>query len=600
MCGIVGGVCLLGDPSGLRPWLTKAVSLLKPRGPESDGQFFEAQLALGATRLRIFDVSEEADQPYRSEDGRYTMVFNGAILNFKELKRALEGEGISFRTNSDTEVALAAIVKWGVKRALLEFEGMFAIALYDAFEKRLLLCRDKFGIKPLFYHHNDRFFGFSSEIKPLLAHPSVPRQVESSVVPEFFAFQTVMPPYTMFRDIFALTPGALMEVDVEAGRVVGHSRYWKPEDEAGLGAANVDDLADAVTHSLRIAWRSDRDAGLQLSGGVDSSLLLALSYARLRRDSVQNFSVVFDESRNHFANARSEEPYIRRAAETFGAPVDCVEFPESDISDALPEAIWRHEAPLYSANSVLQMLHAKHLRDRVQVLIGGEGADDVFLGYFDGVALDGSADQALKRYLGSEELTRLFGEGGASQATARRMELLTGERLRGLSASQRATVLTVETVLHGLLARHDRMFMGHGIEGRPPYCTASLLRVRFGLPDAAVHDGRIGKVALKEVARRYFPDDFVYRKKQWLSGQVADWCAQDRIWGKYIRGAAASAVAHLLNPEIVERTRELPDDATKWSGKKLALQFAFTNFSLWHEIFIENDPTSSGVMHKFI
>ena len=212
MCGIVGLLQKPGAASELAghdiaAWLSQATDALIHRGPDSGGELILDHVAIGARRLRIHDLSSKADQPLLSEDGRYAIVFNGAIFNYRQLRTELEARGFTFRTSGDTEVALNAIIAWG-RDAFVRFDGMYAIGFLDRRSKSLLVGRDKLGIKPLFICRRSDFVAFSSEIKPLLAHPSINRRVNRKAVAAFMAFQFVAPPDTLFEGIETLPPGA--------------------------------------------------------------------------------------------------------------------------------------------------------------------------------------------------------------------------------------------------------------------------------------------------------------------------------------------------------------------------------------------------------
>ena len=231
MCGIVGTVRVNADVSvdafarQAERWLTKCDRLLFHRGPDSGGTLIEDRVALGARRLRIHDLSVMADQPFQTADGRIALVFNGAIFNFRDLREELKTEGHAFTTDCDTETIAVGYAAWG-ERIFERLDGMFAVAILDRSRKRLVLARDKLGIKPLYIVRNSEFWAFSSEIKPLLAHPEVPREVNSDAVSEQLAFQFVMPPRTLFKGIEVFMPGHVASVDLVTGETETRA-YWQ-------------------------------------------------------------------------------------------------------------------------------------------------------------------------------------------------------------------------------------------------------------------------------------------------------------------------------------------------------------------------------------
>ena len=599
MCGILGAVCREANNRMVDQWLTTGLSLLEKRGPDSGGSYIHKNVCLGARRLRVYDLSDRADQPMHSRDKNYQLVFNGAIFNYRQLRTELESLGHHFRTEGDTEVVLNALMQWGIE-ALPRFDGMFALAWHNRQANLLVLARDRFGIKPLYVFQSSEGILFSSEIKPLLAHPSVPRRVNEESLPEFVAFQMVTPPKTLFQGILCVRPGRSLSIQTSRPTEFEEKTYWQI-DQSFLEQRDIPCFEDAIIESIERCWDADRSVSIQLSGGVDSSLITAISHDILNRKEISSFSVVFDDNTNRFAPPRSEAAYIEHVNHRYVKNPHISQFDPRDISPALPEAIWYNEVPLYSANTILYLLHAKEICQKTTVLLSGEGADDIYLGYFDGVDFNNDPDSLSQFYVKKDQLIGLFGAHGFKKAGANRRALLSKKRLDGMTLPQKASVLTVETVLHGLLARHDRMLMSQSIEGRPPFCSENMLRARFALPDNMVHSKKKGKIAVRKFAERFFNKDFVYRPKRWLAGPVSDWCANPLIWRGYVESVDTQVLGNYLNPNDFCETLDLPDTFEKWSGKNLALMFSLTNLSLWHKIFIEDqNPVSEEAWRSVV
>ena len=557
------------------------------RGPDSEGRFVEGPIALGARRLRIHDLDSRADQPLCSADGRHVIVFNGAIFNYRDLRSELETLGRRFVTTGDTEVALAAIERWGGD-AFRRLHGMFAIAFYDRDAGRLLVARDKLGIKPLYVHIAPTLFAFASEVKPLLAHPDIPRALNMSAVPEFLAFQHLMPPDTLFEGIEVLRPGHYLEMVVGADAVPREVCYWRI-DGSMIGDGTAPSLEEAMLIALDRVWDADRPVGIQLSGGVDSSLVTALSYDRLDKRDLDTYSVTFDDTGIRYYKPRSEERWIRQVVDQFGANNRSYMFGAEEVGPALAEAVWSHEMPLFGPSTCLYMLLARRIHDNVTVLITGEGADDIVLGYFADWTFDDDPESLFKYFIRPPLLERLLGPAGAEQAAAKRLALAGSARLEGLSPLQKSSIITIETVLHGLLARHDRMFMAHSIEGRPPFCADEMVRARFALDDRDIQDGTTGKLAVKRLAQRYFSEEFVYRTKIGFSAPFGDWCAQPAWWRGYVDRIDDSFVGALVDLAPLDDQRALPEGQAKWSMQNLNMMFSLAQLQLWHDIFVASD-----------
>ena len=593
MCGILGAVATESVAPWVEPWLAKGLHALSRRGPDSGGSFVEGNVVLGARRLRIHDLDTRADQPFRSADGSQVVVFNGAIFNYRDLREELRGLGHTFVTTSDTEVAMAALDEWG-PGAFSRFDGMFAIAHLDRRSGRLVVGRDRLGIKPLYVHQSDSLLAFASEVKPLLAHPAIPRALRREALPEFVAFQTVMPPRTLFEGIDVLPPGHWLELDVRRGPAPRRHHYWRM-DVPTMTPDDAPDVEHALTTSLRQCWDADRDVGIQLSGGVDSSLVTAISYETLGKRDIRTYSVIFDDSEIKYYAPRSEESWIREVAEKYDARNDAYLFDREQVRPAFAEGVWYHEAPLNGPSTCLYMLLAKAIADDVTVLITGEGADDIFLGYFNDWQFSEDPRQLFKMFVGADLIEGLFGKGGVDSAIGSRVDLANADRLAGMTPFQKATVITAETVLHGLLARHDRMFMSQSIEGRPPFCADTVVRSRFGLPDEEIHGPRGGKLAIKKLAARHFGDPFVYRTKIGFSSPFGDWCSDPAWWRDYVDGLDLDKLGDLMDVEPLRARLAMEEGKDKWSGQNLNLLFTLTNFQLWHAMYIESaDPLTEN------
>lgn len=595
MCGILGSVLAETSQEAQnreKEWIHKGLRLLSHRGPDADGWIADNTVCLGSRRLRIHDLSKKADQPLECKDGRFVVVFNGAIFNYLELRRQLINQGYHFQTSCDTEVVLYALVEWGTD-ALNRFDGMYALAWYDRTSRRLLIARDKLGIKPLYFHQNSSFTLFASEIKPILAHPKIERRLNTSVVPEFLAYQFVSPPDTMFEGIQILPPGHMMSFNLENSyRDKEISCYWQLNG-AALYDPSAPSVEEALETSIKRAWNADRNSGIQLSGGVDSSLITAISHNSFGMNNINTYSVIFDDSKIKYYQPRSEEAYIQRVSDDFGTNAKMFLFGENQIRSALAEAVWWNEAPLQGPSTCIYMLFARAISEDVKVLLTGEGADDIFLGYFAKWNFGRNNEGLFKFFIEKDRLIQMVGSDGLESALSKRLDLISSPRLNGMTPCQKASVITIETVLHGLLARHDRMFMASSIEGRLPFCTDEILKARFALPDDEIHDGSNGKLVLKKIAERYFDHEFVFRKKIGFSAPFGDWCANEQVWRGYIDAINLDWLSSIIDISPLQLHSKLADSRDKWSMQNLNVVFSVAQLQLMNDIFIDSkDPLS--------
>ena len=593
MCGIVGAVQLTSNgiqafQSRHNAWLARTDELLFHRGPDSGGILIEGNVALGARRLKIHDLSSAADQPFETACGQVLLVFNGAIFNYRELRKDLKAKGHRFRTSGDTEVVAIGYLEWG-EQVFERLDGMFAVAILDRRDGKVVIARDRLGIKPLYIYRGKGLIAFASEIKPLLAHPQIPKAVNGEVIAEFFAFQFVMPPDTFFRDIEVLRPGHIMTIDLKHEAAVQDRAYWKI-DSSLINHPDAQSFEDAFILSLERCWDTDRTAGVQLSGGVDSSLVCILSGRKLDIQDYPTYSVLFDDNTANYYLPRSEERYIKKIADLCNLDNHAWTFTADQVRPALSEAIWYNEQPLYGASSALYMLLAREVKKTATVLITGEGADDIFLGYFPDWDFKLEPEGLFKFFLQREMLERIIGSDRTDQAVAKRWGLLNETRLAGMSARQKASAVTIESVLHGLLARHDRMFMSSSIEGRPPFCTDELILSRFATPDVEIHNGTHGKAAMKRLLAGYTDSEFAYRKKIGFSAPFGDWCSDPKWWRGYVERLNEDFLSDYVDVDALRKILAMPDGKDKWSNQNLNLIFSVTQLQIWHNIFFGDEP----------
>ena len=537
------------------------------RGPDGVRQVIrDGRVGLGHRRLAIIDLSEEASQPMRSASG-CEVILNGEIYNYLELRAELTGGGAAFHTSSDTEVLLAAYDRWGVE-CLGRLNGMFAFALYAPSRRTLLLARDRFGEKPLYYHRaGDGSFLFASEIKALLAHPSVPARPERQSVYRFLRHKlTELDPATFFEGISALPPAHFLELGVDGGHEVLR-RYWSldasgqdPRPHAELVAAYRDVLQD----SIGIRLRADVAVGSSLSGGIDSSALVGYLARGRHVERQHTFSARFP------GWSLDEGQYIADVAALSGARSHEVE-PIPDPAD-LERVVWHQDQPfgslsIYAQWSVMRLAQG----EGVTVLLDGQGADETLAGYHFYFA-------ALFRYLfrtgrwlqlarEMRDFSAAHGPGRLSSLAFYALPASAADRLRSvrkapgiaksfaraqapsMSAQIRpaagyrtdldqslASTLT-ETMLPGLLRYADRNSMAFGREVRLPFLDHRVVELAFSLPwQMKLSRGRTKRV-LREAMREYLPDSVRGRTDKigyappqaaWIRGPLCEW-AEDLL-----------------------------------------------------------------------
>jgi asparagine synthase (glutamine-hydrolysing) len=375
MCGISGVLKL----DGSRPdshQLRQMIATLHHRGPDASALHLSGSAGLAHARLSIIDLQSGA-QPMSSIDGRLWITFNGEIFNYIELTEELLKKGHKFATRSDTEVILNAYREYG-EDCLNHFNGQWSFAIWDETEQKMFLARDRAGVRPLFYTQTADSFLFASEIKALLAHPGVTREIDACGMDQVFTFWVNIPPRTVFKNIFQLPPGHSLTVQGNSLRV---KQYWSVSyataDEQTIG--NERELADELLHLLydatRIRLRSDVPVGAYLSGGLDSTLTTAL-VRKIASDRLRSFSITFDDSEF------DESSYQQEASEFIGTQHSNISCSHDDIVSSFPEVIRHTEQPILRTAPVPMFLLSKLVTDSgFKVVLTGEGADEVLGGY---------------------------------------------------------------------------------------------------------------------------------------------------------------------------------------------------------------------------
>jgi len=373
MCGICG-IINFAEPGPDLETLRAMVATLRHRGPDDEGAWVDGPAALGQTRLSIVDLSAAGHQPMHAPDGRYVLVFNGEIYNFMTLRSRLEAEGVAFVSRCDTEVVLHALIRWGTN-ALAQFDGMFALALWDTRQRRLLLARDRFGIKPLYVSRLARGLAFGSEIKAVLAAEAVERTLNWQGLHEFLYYGHPLGRSSMFAGVEKLLAGHYLTLDE---RGLHTEAYWRIEETEPVH----DDVATATTRVRELLERAvqshligDVPIGVFLSGGIDSSAITAFA-SKAYAGRIQTFSVGFD-----FDKGVNELPKARSIAERFGTEHHEMHLAGGDVADVIERLVCAHDEPFSDAANIPLYLLCRELGGSIKVILQGDGGDEIFAGY---------------------------------------------------------------------------------------------------------------------------------------------------------------------------------------------------------------------------
>jgi asparagine synthase (glutamine-hydrolysing) len=562
MCGIAGIFSFDGRPAD-RGLLQEMGDALRHRGPDGEGFLVDGPVGLAHRRLSILDI-EGGSQPMTTRDGGSRLAFNGEIYNFVELRDDLLRRGHPFETKSDTETILHLYEERGPE-CVEPLRGMFAFALWDPRLGRLMLARDRVGIKPLFVYRDDRVLVFASEIKALLLHPAVRRDLDPAALSDFLTYQYIPAPRTAFQAIRKLPAATVLLAD---HRGVTTRRYWSlPEKtEERPDAAWREELEATVTEAVRIHLRSDVPVGALLSGGIDSSLVVGLA-APAASGPLRTFTIGFQDA------GFSEAAYARQVAERYGTR-HVEHLLEPRRVEEIPALVAHFDEPFGDASAIPTSAIAQVAASEVKVCLSGDGGDEGFAGYdaystserlarADAVPLrlrrlllgpiekrvpEWVRGKGLLRFLQADRADRYAELMGGIDPSMRAWLLSPGFRasageahpfdlFRRLHASlpgpdevARLQRLDVETYLpDDILVKADRTSMLHSLELRVPLLDHRVLELAFRMPTRLKLASGRGKRILRDTFASRFPDAILRRGKQGFGLPLADWMRGDLL-----------------------------------------------------------------------
>lgn len=581
MCGIAGFFSRQSRENAAAE-LNGMLDSILHRGPDESGTMLDHGLAMGMRRLSIIDLAD-GSQPIFNETGRYGIVFNGEIYNYKELRQQLLASGHVLKTHSDTETIVHLYESLGAD-CLHQLRGMFGLAIWDNVQQELFIARDRLGIKPLYYTLVSGSFLFASEIKALLAHPLVKPQVDLMALSEYLSLKYVPAPRTLFAGIASLPPGHWLKI--KNGEIVQTCRYWdlsfqKPSEQSNRTDADfTDELQALLQETVSLHLRSDVPFGAFLSGGLDSSTIVALMSEQMSTP-VKTFSVGFDGE-----GIQDELPYANEVAQAFNCQHHTLKINAQDFIDLADKVLWHLDQPIADQATVATYMVAKLARQHVKMVLTGEGGDELFAGY---ARYQGEQYSRYTRWLPPfassalrwtfEKLPGLRRAKIAAQALsytdeAKRFanwfpmfkddikqhllchefsnlqhgaEQLFAEHLTHCDAQDSVDrMLYVDTKLwlaDYLLLRGDKLTMANSLEARVPLLDHRVVEFAAQLPpNMKLRNGQ-RKFLLKQVARRKLPRSIIDRKKQGFPIPIERW----------LRNEAASLMQDLLSEDTIRR-----------------------------------------------
>lgn len=599
MCGIAGYWAFDGSSRELKPKLQKAINSIRYRGPDDLGFWFNDEVGLSHARLSILDLSSHGHQPMVSQDGRYVIVFNGEVYNYKEIRSLLINEGFSFESDSDTEVVLAAFSFWG-KQCVQKFIGMFAFAVWDNQSNKLSLCRDRVGVKPLYYSWIDNVFYFGSELKPINILVPSKLEINKQALGEYFQYGYITSPRSIYKDTFKLPPGCWLEI--KEGGFPKIEKYWSVVDAVKLADNQhsdkkiEEDLEELLISSFSYRLISDVPVGVFLSGGIDSSLLASL----LQKESdkkIHTYTIGFKDA-NH-----DESKWAKKIAEHIDS--DHTEFilDMDDAKSIVPILPKIHDEPFGDSSAIPTYMVSKLASQDVKVVLSADGGDELFGGYSSYTVLpkrlarfkkvpylfrviseyilsrlpDGAyilffmlinrisivvdsnwKDKGLDRLkkiiavlpgVKPDDLFDLANSYWLPSAITRLLGEYENPRLKSKSYDGEFQERMMQWDFHNylvddILVKVDRATMGNSIEGREPMLDHRIVEFSHCLP-LRLKQGELGsKHLLRKILYKYVPRELIDRPKQGFSIPLDSW----------LRGDLSYLIDDYLNDDVISRS----------------------------------------------
>lgn len=571
MCGICGTFALKDALSISPDRIKKALSTLENRGPEVQDYFADHKAVLGHTRLSVIDTSDAANQPFCDPSNNYILVFNGEIYNFLQLREKLHGLGYQFRTRSDTEVLLYWLMEFGEK-GIADLNGFFSFAFYDRRNDFLLIARDRMGIKPLYFHEDGTQFRFASELSALY-HLDIPRKIDRSSLQIYFQFNYIPAPWTVYENVYKLLPGHFLSIRNSSATL---NKYYEiKSNEIGVNLtcnlsydAAKKVLRDKLTRSVEKRLVSDVPLGAFLSGGIDSSVIVALASKRIK--DLRTFSIgfkdqpMFDETR-----------YANLVANMHGTKHTVFHLTNQDLLSCLDEVLDYTSEPFADSSALAVYILSKHTRQQVTVSLSGDGADEMFAGYNKHLAhylaMHGGIKTRLLKYFHpllrflpqsrndrfSNRIRQFyrFGKGmqlpeserywrwasfteendpvrlltnplNKAEYLERKKQLLTSIHSEGGMNQILQTDMNL-VLPNDMLTKVDLMSMANSLEVRVPFLDHDVVNYVFQLPDQFKIDAKGRKKILRDTFRDDLPDELYQRSKQGFEVPLLDWFRGD-------------------------------------------------------------------------
>ena len=620
MCGIAGMVAARFEPvSNLA--IKNMTDSIRHRGPDGAGVWVEGNVGLGHRRLSIIDLSDAAHQPMMSNDGRYVMSYNGEIYNFKELRADLQKLGYTFRSKSDSEVVLNAFNAWGAD-CLLKFNGMFAVAIWDRAQKQLFLGRDRYGIKPVYYSHNEKGFFFGSEIKSILTHPYVKAEINKEALVEYFTFQNFITEKTLHKNINILPAGHYLFIDVSATQVGNPVQYWdfnfeEPREPLSEGEY-IEELDRLMVQAVNRQLVSDVEIGSYLSGGMDSGTLTALAARQLPY--MKSYTVGFDlSSASGLEMSYDERAKAERMSYAFKTEHYEMVLKAGDMERCMSELVWHLEEPRVG-QSYPNFYAAKLASKFGKVVLSGAGGDELFAGYpwrYYRAVVNNDFEHYIDKYynfwqrlISNQDQQKVFAPIKEDIAAVWTRDIMSGvfrSHAKNLTTPEdyvnHSLYFEAKTFLHGLFVVEDKLSMAHSLESRVPFMDNDLVDFAMKVPAkfklgnldnvVSVDENEIkkffqrtkdGKLLLRKAMKKYIPAEVAQREKQGFSSPDGTWFKGESM--DYVSEKLLNKDARIYEYMDIEHIHKLINEHLSGQKNRRLLIWSLLNVEEWCQQFL--------------
>jgi len=631
MCGITGFINLTNNKKeSYEETLNKMTSSIIHRGPDAQGSWYDENkhIGLGHVRLSIIDLSEAGAQPMKSHCGRYVFIYNGEIYNYKDIKSKIESEfgKIEWKGNSDTEVVLYAFSIWGVKKTLEQCNGMYAFALWDKKEEKLTLGRDRMGQKPLYYGFVDNHFVFGSELKSLKQHPSWKGVIDTESLDIYLRTGYVPTPYSIYEGVNKLLPSTFLEIckeDIANKKLKDPIEYWSIKHIYEKGKSpnislsnNLKNVESILTDAIEKRSISDVPLGAFLSGGYDSSLIVALMQKN-SESKVNTFSIGFHEDKFN------EAQYAKQVAKILGTNHTEFYLNSKDAMNIIPSMSEHYDEPFADSSQIPTFLVSKMAREKVTVCLSGDAGDELFGGYnrynlfpkrweeiqkyprFISNSVDSLLDKTNLPFSSSigKKITRLskilkakdryqFYLESISEINNPSSLLINKKASKSFFSDPNVLVnldsfkeemmyLDLRTfVLDDILVKIDRASMANSLEVRNPFLDHRLIEYAAGLPlDYKIKDGQ-SKWILRQILYQYVPKSIMERPKAGFMVPISDWLKNEyRDWAGDLLNESSLRKQGIFDVDKVRSLYKLHNNGGNVSG---ALMWHLISFQSWY------------------